>query len=163
LAEFRKASDEYNAAARNAIGLVDQGRTEEAVVLLHGPGMQLGEALGKVSQDWIQHNEELATSAGGDLLASVAKARPHPPPAVAAALLLSSILGFLTFRRIVRPIRGLQKEVEAIAGGDFSKDVPFTDARDETGDLARAVGVLKEGAMAREQAERRLQETERFF
>jgi PAS domain S-box-containing protein len=163
LAEFRKASDDYNAAARNVMGLVDEGRTEEAVALLHGPGIQLGEKLGAVSQDWIQHNEELATSAGRDLLTSVAKARRDTLLAVAAALLLSGILGFLTFRRIVRPIRGLQREVEAIAGGDYSKEVPFTDARDETGDLARAVGVLKEGAMAREQAERRLQETERFF
>src|SRR5262249_31097569 len=65
--------------------------------------------------------------------------------------------------RIVHPIRALQAAVETIAGGDYAKVVPFTGATDETGDLARAVDVLKRGAMQRDRAERRLKETEQFF
>ena len=55
--------------------------------------------------------------------------------AASAALFLSGLLGLLTFRRIVNPIRGLEKSVNAIAAGKYSIEVPFTDATDETGGL----------------------------
>jgi len=35
-------------------------------------------------------------------------------------------LGFLTFRRIVRPIQALETSVKTIATGDYAKLVPFT-------------------------------------
>src|SRR6185369_6597955 len=57
-------------------------------------------------------------------------------------------LGFLTFSRIVHPIRSLETSVKSIAGGDYTKPVPFTRATDETGGLARSVDVLKQGAAA---------------
>jgi HAMP domain-containing protein len=65
-------------------------------------------------------------------------------------MLLSGMLGFLTFRRIVHPIRALQTSVESIAAGDYEQAVPFTGATDETGGLARAIDVLKLGAAAME-------------
>jgi two-component system sensor histidine kinase/response regulator len=37
--------------------------------------------------------------------------------------------------------------VESIAGGDYTREVPFTGAEDETGDLARSVEILKRSAM----------------
>ena len=57
----------------------------------------------------------------------------------------------MTFRRIVLPIRALQSSVESIAGGDYSREVPFTKAVDETGALARSIDVLKQGAAAMEE------------
>ena len=67
------------------------------------------------------------------------------------ALALSGVLGLLTFRRIVHPIRALETTVKSIAAGDYSKSVPFTDAADETGELARSIDVLKQGAAAMDQ------------
>ena len=58
------------------------------------------------------------------------------------------MLGFLTLRRIVKPIRALERSVKAIAGGDYAKPVPFVSAPDETGGLARSIDVLKQGAAA---------------
>ena len=63
-------------------------------------------------------------------------------------LLLTGLLGFLTFRRIVTPIRALDASVRAIAAGDYVVAVPFVDARDEPGGLARSIDVLKQGAAA---------------
>ena len=68
-----------------------------------------------------------------------------------AALLLTAVLGVVTFRRIVNPIRALETSVESIAAGDYDKAVPFTEATDETGGLARSIDVLKQGAAARDQ------------
>ena len=64
----------------------------------------------------------------------------------AVALLLTGLLGFLTFRRIVKPIQALERSVKAVAAGDYSKSVPFTEATDETGGLARSIEVLRRGA-----------------
>ncbi len=55
---------------------------------------------------------------------------------------------FLTIRRIVTPVRALDASVKRIAAGEYDKAVPFTDATDETGGLARSVDVLKHGAAA---------------
>ncbi len=66
-------------------------------------------------------------------------------------MLVSGILGFLTFRKIVHPIQGLQRSVQAIAAGDYLHTVPFTSATDETGALARSIDVLKTGAAAMEE------------
>ena len=163
LSAYRAASGEWNGAARRVMSLADEGKPEEAGALLRGVATQLGDQVFQISREWIRHNEELATRAGASLVASVDKARRDTLLAVAAAVILSGLLGYWTVRKIVRPIHSLQTSVEAIAGGDYAKEVPFTEAHDETGDLARAVGVLKDGAMAREAAERRLAETERFF
>ena len=61
---------------------------------------------------------------------------------------MTGLLGFLTFRRIVHPIRALEASVKTIAAGDYTKEVPFTKATDETGGLARSIDVLKQGAAA---------------
>ena len=66
-------------------------------------------------------------------------------------LLLTGLLGFLTFRRIVNPIWALKDSVETIAAGDYTKEVPFTEATDETGGLARSIQVLKQRAAVTEE------------
>ena len=66
--------------------------------------------------------------------------------ATGVALLLAGWLGLLTFRRIVEPIRGLEKSVNVVAAGDYSKEIPFTHATDETGRFSGLVP--SDGAIA---------------
>ena len=73
-----------------------------------------------------------------------ASSESHLITAVLAAMLLSSILGYFTFRRIVHPIRGLEKSVKSIAAGDYDEKVPYTAEAGETGELARSIEVLKQ-------------------
>ncbi len=127
---------------------VENGRREEALAALDGPVAELGVRLSKSSSDWIRYDEELARTAGRTVVETTQRTERAILIAFALALVLSGGLGALTFRRIVRPIRGLQSSVEAIAGGDYQRAVPFTNASDETGELARSVDVLKRGAMA---------------
>src|SRR5262249_57884845 len=63
-------------------------------------------------------------------------------------VLLTVVLGFWTFRRIVVPLRSVETSVKAIAAGDYAQDVPFSHANDEIGSLARSVEVLKRSAEA---------------
>ncbi len=109
----------------------------------------LARVLGKVSAEWVKHNEDTGreTPAVANLEA-INRARRNLLISIAGSLLLTGILGFLTFRRIVNPIQRCRRSVETIAAGDYVQAVPFTEATDETGGLARSVDVLKRGAAA---------------
>jgi signal transduction histidine kinase/DNA-binding response OmpR family regulator/HPt (histidine-containing phosphotransfer) domain-containing protein/HAMP domain-containing protein len=148
LGEYQTLGHEWMDRAKQVMAWADGNRREEAVALLNGDVNELGQGLSKVSSEWIQNNEDLANQAGQDALNAIEESRWKMLVGNTAALLLTALLGFLTFRRIVKPIRALEASVKTIAAGDYSKAVPFTDAPDETGGLARSVAVLKQGAAA---------------
>ncbi len=130
------------------MSLANEGRGGEAVALVNGTVAELGVRLSKVSNEWIAYDQEAATAAGRESIAGIERFRWQMLVANSTAFLLTSLLGFLTFRRIVKPIQALEASVKTIAAGDYAKAVPFADATDETGGLARSIDVLKQGAAA---------------
>ena len=156
LIEFETSSELWVMRARKVMAdaVTDAARQSGAREVLTGDQADLGERIGTLSSEWIRYNEQLADDASQASITSIAESRVNMIVAVAAALVLSGVLGLLTFRRIVTPIRALDASVESIAGGDFGKEVPFTDSADELGTLARSVDVLKQGAAAMEQQRR---------
>src|SRR5262249_37321960 len=104
--------------------------------------------LNKVSSEWIQLNESLATDAGKKAVQAIGEFRWKMLLANSVAILLTGVLGFLTFRRIVKPIHALEGTVKAVAAGDYAQEVPCTGSEEETGGLARSMEVLKQGAAA---------------
>ncbi len=150
--EFRLLTAEWMVGAEKLMDLAEAGHRQEAVAeVLRGRVPELGTRLGKAGEEWIKHNEALAHSAGAETLGAVARARSNLLISILGSLLLTGILGFVTTRRIIRPIQALQESVESIAGGDYAKSVPFTSATDETGGLARSIDVLKRGAASVEE------------
>jgi PAS domain S-box-containing protein len=148
LGEYQTLSREWVVGARQVLSLVDAGQREEAVALLGGTVNATGEQLGKVSAEWILNNEDQAKTAGKAVVAGIEGFRWKMFVANCTAIFLTGLLGWLTFRRIVNPIRGLESTVKAVAAGDYAQKVPFTDAMDETGGLARSIDILKQGAAA---------------
>jgi PAS domain S-box-containing protein len=148
MTEFQNLGHEWMAGARHVMELVDEEQAAEAVTLLEGRLTEVAGRLSQVSSEWIDNNEELARSSGRDAVALIGEFRHEMFLANTSAVLVTGLLGFLTFRRIVLPIRGLETSVRCIASGDYARPVPFTAARDETGGLARSVEVLKQGAAA---------------
>ena len=148
--EYEAVSGQWKTLADQCLVAHDSGHREEALQLLAGPLSELGTRLDQVADEWIRHNETLALAAGRSTVEAVEEVRRNQLVALVAALGVSVILGTLTFGRIVTPIRGLQRAVETIAAGDFGQSVPFVGATDETGDLARSVSILKDGAAAME-------------
>ena len=130
------------------MSLANEGRGGEAVGLVNGTVAELGVRLSKVSNEWIAYDEEAATAAGRESIAAIERFRWQMLVGNSTAFLLTGLLGFLTFRRIVNPIQALEASVKAIAAGDYAKAVPFAQATDETGGLARSIDVLKQGAAA---------------
>jgi signal transduction histidine kinase/DNA-binding response OmpR family regulator/CHASE3 domain sensor protein len=148
LNDYRDLSREWITDAKQAMSLTERGQREEAAAHFGGTMGDTADRLGKASSEWIRHNETLATSAGNAAIESIERARWNLLIANATTILLAGVLGFLTFRRLVNPIRGLEASVKSIAGGDYAREVPFTSGTDETGGLARSIEVLKEGAAA---------------
>ncbi len=148
LDDYRNFSRAWIANARQAIALVDQGRHDQAEGLLNTKGAELGHHLSETSKEWIRYEEDLAAAAGRDAVSAIETSRWRMLFWNTAALLLTALIGFFTFRRIVRPIRALEGSVQSIAAGDYTRTVPFAQSSDETGRLARSIEILKQGAAA---------------
>jgi two-component system sensor histidine kinase/response regulator len=148
LSDYQTFTREWIAGAKQLMSLADEGRVADALALFNGTIGELGLRLSKVSNEWIAYDQETATAAGKESIAGIERFQWQTLVAISIAFLLTSVLGFLTLRRIVNPIQALETSVKAIAAGDYGKAVPFVRATDETGGLARSVDVLKQGAAA---------------
>jgi signal transduction histidine kinase len=148
LTDFRSLSRDWNTLAKQAMALAAAGQKEQAHALVTDELENVGAKLSDVAREWIQHNETFAINAGQEELDAIQSSRRNLLIAVLVAVALSGGLGWLTYRRIVHPIRSLETSVKSIASGDYSQAVPFTQATDETGELARSINVLKQGAAA---------------
>jgi len=150
-AELRERTREWIAGAEQAMALAAAGDQRAAVAHLTRGLAPLGEQVNVLLADWTHHNQAIAKEAGDATIVTIQRASRALLLAVLLALALSATLGLVTYRRIVRPLHGLQTSVEAIAKGDFAQAVPFTRESDETGSLARSVEVLKRGAASMEE------------
>ena len=119
---------------------------EARAALLSGYMPEVGDRLDLVLANWINHNQNLAKDAGQRAVLAIGESERHLLMATLIAVLLSGVLGYTSFRRIVYPIRGLQASVKSIADGNYLEAVPYTKSSDETGELARSIAVLKDGA-----------------
>lgn len=83
----------------------------------------------------------------------------------AAAVSLCLLLGglYVFRRRAIVPLSAMRDYMAILAGGDYSRDVPFSRRADEIGEMARAVTVFRKSAeernniRARQDAERQAQ------
>ena len=69
------------------------------------------------------------------------------------ALFIAVLIGLAIARSIVRPLRALMADHGRDRVRQLRPDRPDTDARDEIGEMARAVEVFRENAIAKRQAE----------
>jgi PAS domain S-box-containing protein len=146
--DFRELSRQYVVEARRVMALAQEGRKDDALAYFRDTIAPIGGSLSRVSTEWIEYNRDLGSNAARSALTAIEQTRRQMLTADVTALLLTSLLGFLTFRRIVNPIRALERSVQIVAAGDYTQSVPFTAATDETGSLARSIEVLKHGAAA---------------
>ncbi len=106
LGEYQALSRGWIADAKQAMSFVDEGRGSEAVALLNGRITELGLLLSSVSSEWIAHDQEAAMAAGRESVGVIERFQRDIVFADAVALILASVLGFVTFRRIVNPDSG---------------------------------------------------------
>ena len=148
LGDFRTLSQQYIREARHVMALAEAGRHDDALAYFDATIGPLGVSLSKATSDWIEYNRDVGSRAARAALDAIENTRTQIIAADLIALLLTGLLGVVTFRRLVNPIQALERSVKTIAAGDYTESVPFTGASDETGSLARSIEVLKQGAAA---------------
>ncbi|MBW8813582.1 MAG: response regulator [Caulobacterales bacterium] len=88
-----------------------------------------------------------------------ARARTEAGIAVALAS-ISAVLGVVATlfvaRGVVGPVRRISQAMTRVAEGDLDEAIPFQDRADEIGELARALGVLRDGALEKQRMEQAL-------
>jgi PAS domain S-box-containing protein len=160
--EFRTLSEAWLAECKQGMTLAHNWLRDEAMDLLEGTTAQKGLRLNAILQEWTANNQALAANAGADALHAIESFRTRMIYAIALTAFVTGLLGFVTRRRIVQPLQALESTVRTVAAGDYAKAVPFTDATDETGSLARSIDHLKQGAAQTQQllSQTKLQEAE---
>jgi signal transduction histidine kinase len=73
-----------------------------------------------------------------------------------AFLALVILMGVMISRSIIRPLDDLRSAMNAIVAGEYDRRVSGLRAPDEIGDMARAIEVFRENAIARRRAEEAL-------
>jgi two-component system, sensor histidine kinase and response regulator len=146
LNDYRTLTREWIGSAKRAMEAADAGRASDAVALLNGTITREGIRLSDISNEWIAYDEQAATAASRESVADIERFQRNAFTALALAFVLTGVLGYFTRRSIVSPIHALESSVQTIASGEYGKAVPFVDATDETGSLARSIDVLKKGA-----------------
>ena len=119
--DFRDLSRQYIVEARHVMALAEDGRNEDALASFRTNIAATGVTLSQISSEWIEHNRSLGNSAARAALAAIEETRWEILAADAVALLLTGLLGFFTFRRIVNPIQALERSVKTVAAGDYTQ------------------------------------------
>jgi two-component system, sensor histidine kinase and response regulator len=158
LGEYQALSREYIVGARQVMSLVDEGKHTDALAHFDKTIVDVGVRLSVVSNEWIAHDQQAASEAAAASVAGIERFQRQARLTVLVILVGTAILCIITLRRIVTPIQALNASVNAIAAGDYAKDVPFVQATDETGGLARSIDVLKRAAALVEEHRERLAE-----
>ncbi len=150
--QFQDLNRRWAAEAAKLLSAQANGQRGGSVQqIFTGTFADLGLRANNVLQEWIKHNERLATEGSQTTMSTIRNSRRNLPITVALVMVFTGILGFMTFRKIVIPIQTLRNSVEAVAAGDYGHSVPFAEATHEIGELARSIEVLKAGAAAMEE------------
>ncbi|CAN7215006.1 HAMP domain-containing methyl-accepting chemotaxis protein [Rhizobium sp. LjRoot98] len=78
--------------------------------------------------------------------------------AVIVAILLLALTVYFVGRGISRPIAATTRAMTGLAGGDTTSTIPFTDRKDEIGEMAGAVEIFRQAAIANHRLEQEAQE-----
>ncbi len=148
LLRYEQLVTQWMQEADSILELSATGRKDEAVERLREGFGPLTLGLVTHFDDWVAYTEGLSARTREAALAAITAARREVYLSAGGVMLAVAWLGTLLFRRIIPPIRRLRSAVETIAAGDYARPVPFTDATDETGQLARSIHILKGAAGA---------------
>lgn len=132
--EYVKVRTPYTAACQEAINLSNQGKIDEAMVVVRtkidpafADYMRAVEAL-------VEFNRQAGQQAGTDSLDAVTASTTGLTVGLVLALAISGAIALLTTRSITRPLLTSVEFAETIASGDLTHSID-DDRRDELGQL----------------------------
>ncbi|UWQ64509.1 cache domain-containing protein [Leisingera caerulea] len=92
-----------------------------------------------------------------DIEADVAAMRNKSLAVLGGGLLLLAVAAFFITRSVTRPLTGLKNRMTALADGDTDSGIPSSGARNELGEIARAVDVFRQALIRQKDMEQEQQ------
>jgi methyl-accepting chemotaxis protein len=134
---------EYQTAAHQSVAFLRQGKSSDALGVIHGPAAQVAQAI-------TQAMDPLIAFAGSKAVSFMAGAQAQRDRTVYLNLILLAVTVLLgagasaaATRSITRPVAGLHACMATLAEGNHAVTVPGLDRRDEIGAMAVAVEVFR--------------------
>ncbi|WP_298956581.1 methyl-accepting chemotaxis protein [uncultured Methylobacterium sp.] len=143
LAAYAAAFQSYNAALGESRAAYDTGIKPRVTAIVQATQT----VRGKLS--------EVVTEIAATTSAMTARTRTIQFALIAFALAVGAGLAVVIARSIIRPVAGMTAAMKRLAAGETSLDVPSRDATDEIGEMAGAVEVFRQNAIARGELEAR--------
>jgi len=146
LADFERAGLAWDKTSQHVLDLSRAGKQEEAIEVYRAESIPASGTVDKAMRaylDWEQPRLD-----GADQRAETLTRR-MPMILVAMALvvlLIATILGRFVTRSIAQPLSAVVEQIEGVASGDVSRDVPpgYLGRGDEIGHLSKAVQHMSE-------------------
>jgi methyl-accepting chemotaxis protein len=92
----------------------------------------------------LDFNDQMNANAVAEAEAAYEQARIVTIGAVLLSILLAIGAGVLALNRISKPITRITASMNALAAGDLQSEIPFSDRRDEIGDMAASVAIFRD-------------------
>ncbi|MDO9414839.1 MAG: methyl-accepting chemotaxis protein [Pararhizobium sp.] len=144
LADIADIQSKTNPLVAEIIGLQAKGDTEAASkVLLEQARPLFVSWLGAINQ-FIDYQEALNKTVGGDVRQSASGFQEIALISLAVAALMAVIAALLVSRSIIGPMAKLRESLRLMAEGRLDSDTALDARRDQIGDLARAVGAVRD-------------------
>jgi methyl-accepting chemotaxis protein len=145
-------------AAHNYVTAFEAWAVVEAMVAVQGERLNNQfDLLVQPLDDLSRKSRVAAEEVAGALIRSEERTFRLILTIMAGALLAGLLFTLVVGRSIVAPLAALEAAMRSLAAGDVGTRVPATERRDEIGTMARALEVFRETAIARQQAQARVE------
>ena len=153
--ELSRLAGEYKAAFQRTVEIID---TRNAIVrgTLDVIGPQLADQMERMKLD----NKALQDDLGPRASAAMDRAVATAAVVAGLAMVLGLALALAIGRAISRPVVDMTETMGKLAAGNLEATIPATGRRDEIGDMAAAVQVFRDNAVAVERMTRERKEQE---
>jgi len=147
--DFAGIVERLNAATDRGLNLLGPPgeRQRRALEVLHSPEVaELTRTADELLKSVVEDKENAARETADKARSLAESGRKLGELLLGGGLLLGLLAGVLISLSIQRPINRLKESLENLAAEKLDLEVPFTDYKNEVGELARSVQVLQEGA-----------------
>lgn len=137
----------YLVVEKQIMTLVAGDKTSEAISLLNGPGAKnFNDALAALDLA-IDFNNRGAARSVTEANETYTSAKLTTLVLATVALLIGLGSALMVIFRVTSPLQRMNNTMGVIAAGDLNETIPYTDRRDEIGDMANALQVFKENGL----------------
>ncbi|WP_099865087.1 HAMP domain-containing methyl-accepting chemotaxis protein [Pararhizobium haloflavum] len=157
-AEFRGKWSNYLALADEMLVFSNDGKKPIAEAQFMGPMKEAYDEIDVVIDGLLEFNNGVTDRQMAASQAEYLQARNLTIGSIGVSLLLAVIAGFLALRRVSQPITRITHSMNNLAAGDLEQPIPYTERRDEIGQMAAAVGVFRDAALDKVRLEREAEE-----